>query len=241
MIRFPGQRFSVICLANILSLGPSALCLEIAGIYLADEFKKAGASGTKKTGPVTLPGEELKEKAGNYQDELTGTWVAISVKNGKLEMDMGGFYKLVLSPVSKTRFNAQVPFRDIFIDFAPVKRGGVQKAFMDFDGVIEAHLVKVPDPEPLTPSQLQEYAGEYYNDEIPVTYRVAVEKGSLVVKLNNDPIEVLTPMTRDQFAYKWMNIEFIRGKENKITGLKVWSGRSNDVEFIKEQKGGSSS
>jgi hypothetical protein len=39
-IRFPEQRFSVICLSNLDSINPSRLAREISEIYLAEEFTR---------------------------------------------------------------------------------------------------------------------------------------------------------------------------------------------------------
>ena len=38
LIRFPDQKFSVICLANLNSIEPSELAQQVADLYLADQF-----------------------------------------------------------------------------------------------------------------------------------------------------------------------------------------------------------
>ncbi len=233
MVRFPEQNFSVVCLANLGTIDPSKLCREIADIYLADEFKKEVKAPEKKIEAVTLSKRELEEKAGNYQDEKSGEWTVLSMKEDKLEIKVGR-REYVLLPVSKTSFQApDAPF-DIFIDFFPEEKAGIRKAKLTIEGE-EINLVKAPKLRPLTSSQLKEYVGEYYNDELPVTYKLVVEKASLFFKHKNAPKDALKAMARDKFTVRWMSIEFIRDKRKKIKGLVAGAGRATHIEFVKKK------
>jgi len=235
MARFPEQKFTVICLANLGTINPSRLCLQVADIYLADKLEKDVEAPEKKekVKAVTLSKQELEDKTGNYEDERTGTWTIISMKEGKLVMEAWG-EKYVLTPVSKTRFRAlDAPF-DNSIEFFPDERGRIRKAKVTIEGGEEINLVKAPPLSPLTPSQLKEYAGEYYNDELPVTYKLAVEKGSLFFKHKNAPEGALKAMDRDKFTTRWFNIEFVRDKRKRIKGFVLGAGRAANIEFVKK-------
>jgi hypothetical protein len=96
--------------------------------------------------------------------------------------------------------------------------------------------VKSPKLEPLTRSQLEEYAGEYYNDELPVTYKLVVEKEALRFKHKNAPERALKAMAHDKFTAGWFNIEFIRDKNNKITEFLLAAGRVTNLEFVKKTR-----
>lgn len=234
MVRFPEQKFTVICLANLGTINPSGLCMKIADIYLAGEFKKAEEAPKKKKEikAITLSKEELEEKAGNYQDEKTGMWTIISMKEDKLEINVGR-RKYVLLPVSKTSFQSpDAPF-DISVEFFPDDKGRTGKAKLTIEGE-GRNLIKALKLSPLTSSQLKEYAGEYYNDELLVTYKIAVEKGSLFFKHKNAPKDALKAMDRDKFTLGRMNIEFVRDKRKRIKGLVLGAGRVTNIEFIKK-------
>jgi CubicO group peptidase (beta-lactamase class C family) len=234
MVRFPEQKFTVVCLANLGAINPSRLCLQVADIYLADKLKETPKEPKKKekVKAVSLSKGELEDKAGNYQDKKTGTWIVISMKEGKLVLEAWG-RKDVLTPLSKTRFQAQdAPF-DNSIVFIPDDRGRIQKAKLTVDED-EINLVKSSLLGPITPSQLQEYAGEYYNDELPVTYKLAVEKGSLFFKHKNAPEGALKAMDRDKFMIRWFNIEFVRDKRKRIKGFVLGAGRAANIEFVKK-------
>jgi len=235
MARFPEQKFTVICLANLGTINPSRLCNQVADIYLADKLKKDVEAPEKKekVKAVALSKDELEDKAGNYLIERTGTWIIISMKEGKLVMEAWG-EKYVLTPVSKIRFQAlDAPFGNS-IEFIPDDKGRIRKATLTIEGEEEINLVKAPKLSPLTPAQLKEYAGDYYNDELPVTYKLAVEKGSLFFKHKNAPKGALKAMDRDKFTMRWFNIEFVRDKRNRITGFVLAAGRAANIDFVKK-------
>lgn len=234
MARFPEQKFTVICLANLGTINPSRLCMQIADIYLADHFKKVekAPKEKKKIKPASVSKEELEEKVGDYQDEKTGSWIIISLKKDEMSiLAMGRSF--ILTPVTKTRFLAlKAPF-DLSIDFIPDEKGRTHKANLSIRGE-GRNLVKALKLKPLTPAQLKEYAGEYYNDELPVTYKLAVEKGALVFKHKNAPKSAFKAMSRDKFTVGWFNIEFVRDKRKKITGFVLGAGRAANIEFVKK-------
>ncbi|NIM59571.1 MAG: serine hydrolase [Candidatus Aminicenantes bacterium] len=235
MARFPEQKFTVICLANLGTINPSRLCNQVADIYLADKLKEApkAPKEKKKVKAVALSKQELEDKVGNYQDERTGTWTIISIKEGKLIMQARG-NKFDLTPVSKTRFKAlEAPF-DNLIEFFPDAKGRIRKAKVTMEGRDDINLVKSSLVSPLTPAQLKEYAGEYFNDELPVTYKLALEKESLFFKHKNAPKGALKAMDRDKFTMRWFNIEFVRDKRNRIKGFILAAGRAANIEFVKK-------
>lgn len=234
MARFPDQKFTVICLANLGTINPSRLCMQVADIYLADNFKKAEKelAKKKKVKTIALSKEEMENKVGNYLDEKIGSWAVISIKKDKLEM-LVMRQRFVLTPVSKTRFLALKAPYEMFIDFLSDEKGKIQKAKVTVEGE-ERNLVKAPKLDPLTPAQLKEYAGEYYNDELPVTYRLAVEKKALVFKHKYAPKSKFREMSRDKFTAGWFNIEFVRDKGKKITGFVLGAGRAANIEFVKK-------
>lgn len=235
MVRFPGQKFTVVCLANLGTISPSRLCRQIADIYLADKLKKAEKAPEKKekVKAVTLSKQELEDKVGNYQEERTGIWTIISMKEGKLVMEAWG-RKYDLTPASKIRFQALDASFANSIEFFPDEKGRIRKAKLTIEGDEEINLVKARTLSPLTPLQLKEYAGDYYNDELPVTYKLAVEKGSLFFKHKNAPKGVLKAMDRDKFTTRWFNIEFVRDKRKRIKGFVLGAGRAANIEFVKK-------
>ena len=96
MIRFPEQKFSVICLANLSRFNPSVMARRVADIYLEDLYTEKSAakkSAEKKPRSKDLSEsdfkptpDELKVYAGKYYSEELDAAYFLRLKKGKLFM-----------------------------------------------------------------------------------------------------------------------------------------------------------
>ena len=233
MIRFPEEKFTVICLANLASINPSKLCRQIADIYLAEKFteEKAPEKEAESTTPVNLTQDELKNKVGKYTDEKEEFVADISLKEDKLIVEAMGI-SFPLIPISQSKFLSKDAPVDIMIEFFPAD-GGAIGAKLTVEGNQETQLNKIPSIAPLTSEQLKVYAGSYYNNELPVTYILVVEEGKLIFKHRNAPEEPLKLIDKDKFLSGYGKVEFIRGKRKKITGFYLDAGRVR-IQFTKK-------
>ena len=88
-----------------------------------------------------------------------------------------------------------------------------------------------PTPTPdLKRADLNDYAGDYYSDELQVTYRFIVENDQLKLygRKSNDPVAY--PRGSDRFFYKrGMVLEFTRGAQKQITGFTLFMVGAEDV------------
>jgi CubicO group peptidase (beta-lactamase class C family) len=234
IVRFPEQKFSVICLANLSDINPSGLCMKVADIYLADLLKEKPKTEKKNAEPITLSKQELEDKIGNYQDEKFGTWIGVTMKDEKLKMAAMG-EEFILSPLTKTTFQALEAPADITLEFMPEIKGKPRKALLKIEGEERFTLLKAAPLAPLTPAKLKEYAGEYVSEELlNAKYDFVEEKDNLVLKFRNAPKEPLKAMALDKFTQGPINIEFVRRKGNKVTGFKLSVGRAANIEFVKK-------
>lgn len=231
--RFPEQKFSVICLANLSSINPSGLCLKVADIYLADLLKEAPKAEVKMAEPVKLSLQELEAKMGNYQDDKFGMWLSLSVKDDKLEMDgLGKPFQFV--PVSLSMFRAIDAPEEITLEFASPVKGKTLEAIATVGKDETFKLTKAAPLAPLTPAQLQEFAGLYKSDELlGAEYRLVVDKDGLVIKFRNAPKDPLVAKAPDKFTLGSFNIEFVR-KGKKVTGFELSVGRAGHIVFLRE-------
>ena len=232
-VRFPEQKFSVICLANLSSINPSGLCYKVADIYLADLLKEVPKAGAKAAEPVKLSPQELEAKAGNYQDDKFGMWLSLSVKEGKLEMDGLG-KPLLFVPVGPSTFRAIDAPEEITLEFASPVKGKALEATARVGTDETFKLTKAAPLVPMTPVKLQEFSGLYKSDELlGAEYRLVVEKDGLVVKFRNAPKDPLIAKAPDKFTLGYFNIEFVR-KGKKVTGFELSVGRAGHIVFIKK-------
>ena len=231
--RFPEQKFSVICLANLGSINPSGLCEKVADIYLADLIKEPGKAETEKPKPYPLPLKELEEKAGNYRDERFGQWVAVTVEKDKLKAAVSS-REFILTPIGPTIFMAlEAPF-PVTIDFPLAAAGRPATAVFKGRGDATTY-VKAAPLKPLSQAELGAYAGTYASEELlGAAYRFVVEKGALIVHFRSIEPTPLKAMAPDQFTGGIFNLDFVRGKGNKISGFTLSLGRVAGIVFVRK-------
>jgi CubicO group peptidase (beta-lactamase class C family) len=91
---------------------------------------------------------------------------------------------------------------------------------------------KRPRPITLSSSQLQKYAGNYYSDELDITYALDVENNELILKLR-ETSNTLVPYSLDSFGWERRKLEFKRNREDKITGFVLQEGIVKNIKFSK--------
>jgi CubicO group peptidase (beta-lactamase class C family) len=235
IVRFPEQKFSVICLANLSSINPSALSMKVADIYLADVLKEPPQEETKKIEPVTLSRKELEEKVGHYEEGRFHAWLSLTMKDGKLVMAGMGYPELPLVPLTKTTFQPQSR-SDINLEFLAEVKGRPRQAVLNDLGEEERYsLTKAAPLIPLTPEELKDYSGDYASDELlGATYRLSVENGNLVIRFRSIPKKALQAMAPEKFTDGSHSLEFIRGKGKRITGFKLSTEGAADIGFARK-------
>ena len=101
MIRFPEQRFSVICLANLSSVNPSQLARRVADIYLEDEMepvperevedrRRPPEREREAREPLTLTGELISQYSGSYYSEELDVVYELVPGEGELFLKIAG-------------------------------------------------------------------------------------------------------------------------------------------------------
>jgi len=232
-VRFPEQRFSVICLTNLASQDPDSLCYQVADIYLADLLKEKPKEEKTKAAPITLSPAELEEKAGHYKDARFGLWVSVLKNEGRLKLAVMGL-ELDLAPVSPTLFEAQNAPADITIEFQPDARGKMTRAVIKVGGAERYALAKAAPIGPLTPEQLKAYAGDYVSEELlNARYRIVLDKDGLVLKFRSFRPAALKAMAADEFALDMFGIDFVR-QGKTVAGFRLNMGRAAGIKFVKE-------
>ena len=236
LLRFPDQKFSVICLCNFNRVGPNSIARQVADIYLADQFKPEGAGvGQSAKAPyVQMPEQELKDKTGVYLDPVLRRFWTLEVEDGKLAVSAVNGMRFRIAPVSQTEFREfEVPVR---IDVRFQNRGEGERPLMhlsiDRQKSYAFEPVKLVAP---TPGELADYAGEYYSEEAQVSYKIGVENGMLVVAARGGRNLILRPALKDEFLSGGFNFEFTRDPQNKVNGYLMDTDRSLNVRFVKRK------
>jgi CubicO group peptidase (beta-lactamase class C family) len=228
LLRFPEQRFSVICLCNSRNIDANLLSYRVATIYLADQLKQSANSpqAAPSPSPVTLSAEELATKTGIYWNPVNEDMWILSVKDGKL-VDLGG---AVLSPLSNERFRVVGQRRQLI--FETSRQGGHSPRLRQIDEGGEPAIYEAMQAMTRTPAQLSEYAGNYYSEELNVTYTLFVDGGKLALRRRRSKDMPLDPIFTDAFMRDDLGLlRFTRNRQNRVSGLLLTAGRVRRLRF----------
>jgi len=234
LLRFPDQKISVICLFNFNRFPPNFIARQVADIYLADQFKSQGAGGGQSVAAefIKMSEQELKDKTGTFLDPINRSFWTLNIEEDKLAVSAANGMRFLIGPVSAGEFREfQVPVR---IDARFENRGEGARPLIHIS--IDRRKSQVFEPVKLvtpTPSELADYAGEYYSDEAQATYRVSVENERLVVTARRNRKFVLSPAIKDEFLSGNFNFDFTRDQQNRVTGFLLDTGPSINVRFVR--------
>ncbi len=220
ILRFPEQRFTVLCLCNLSSADPSGLSHKVADVYLEKSLqpstiplRPAAAEATSDPSPF----------AGKYFDRRDHSVLSFTVSGANL---LG--WGLSLRRIGPGRFDD--PSGDVT---AFDNSGGMMKVTISHDEEIFFTGTKI-DELHLDDAALNAYAGTYSSTELNATYKLSVEHGSLMLRKNwNSPLQ-LNPLVRDEFEIgDFGTLVFQRDADGRISGLSVFADRIRNVTFEK--------
>lgn len=237
LIRFPDEKFSIICLSNLSTFNPAAISYKIADIYLADKFKEEiKKEKPQEIKPFPLSEKELLEKCGNYKETKFGLWLTISLEKDKLKAQLGR-QQLLLTPISASVFQTWLNNSLITIEFGRNEKGqmmaqitGIGREKYVFSKAVPISL--------LSPAALREYEGYYQSEELlGAVYQIVLdEKNNLRIKFRAAPKEALQPMAPDEFTVEGMNFTFLRSQDKKIRGISLSVGRAANIMFKRVER-----
>lgn len=225
-VRFPEQKFSVICLTNLETQDPLSLCYKVADIYLSDCMKK------RRETKVSLSEQEIKEVIGKYWDQGLGMWFFISKQQDMLVFSAMGT-EGALSQISETVFEVCDLPVELSLEFLKDSEKEVKGAVLREGDGTEHDLIKASVVD-MTPEQLEEYVGEYESEEtLNVPNWVFINNGQLVLKNRKASFDLFVAIAKDTFAQDEFIVEFVR-TEGKISGFKLtgWD-RVAEIEYVK--------
>lgn len=233
LLRFPQQRFTVICLCNLAAVNPMLLAHKVADVYLEGEFPKPAPS-TK--GRDTTPHDKSHSRkqasdptqfAGTYENDVHNV-IKFTTSDGQLAFP--GPKPLILDSTSPSHF----AIGENLIEFDTNKSKGVTSvkisrgANVDFTGV----RVEVAHPDD---AQLSSYAGSYHSEELDTDLTLLVENGALLMRQKWDDPLTLQALAKDEFQAAGPVIVFRRDSSNKVTGFVMFGGRARGMQFERSQ------
>ena len=87
-----------------------------------------------------------------------------------------------------------------------------------------------PDSE-----QLMDFTGEYYCQELDITYRISIEGGELLLNRRNSLRETLKPIHKDLLEGTDITLQFVRDDFHQVAGFNMSAGYGSvrNIQFLK--------
>ena len=233
MIRFPRERFSVICLCNLSNIESGRLTRQVADIYLAEVFKSGTAGGSAPDPKiVSVPEKELEVVAGSYFYAPSSNFRRIYVKGGKLLYSRGSS-ESELAPLGNNRFVMLGTPDNVEISFREPRPGAALQMFTSANGSKPIVHDRV-EPASYTTEQLTQFAGTYHSEEIDSTFSISLQADKLILRRKNVDDAPLQLLFADTFQSVGSGtLTFTRDKANRISGVLINTGRVRKLKFEK--------
>jgi CubicO group peptidase (beta-lactamase class C family) len=220
-LRFPGQHFSVIVLANLGNINPSDLCRKVADLFL-----RPAPGGVTRV--VLVDSAVVNKWAGDYLDVTSKARTRMeahavpSFSNGVL-VNNG----TTLDPVNDSVFKHPPNGTEYSFHEA----GGRIRLILRSPGMQDRSFEKVKKIM-LPAGGLEEYTGAFYSKELDVRYELLKKDTMLTVKMPRNEAMELEPYIKDVFTGPF-TVEFLRDKKNRVTGFLLTTPRSRNLRFVR--------
>ena len=240
LIRFPEQRFAVICFANLGTISPSRLCREVADICLATAFpepkeERAEPRPVEAAAPVQLSREQLQAVVGTYADDEWDVVLEIVFEDDGLVARMGR-RRYALRPLSADRFAGGGNGRAAIELEVRREDGEVTTLRLLRSGRDPEELAR---QEPFEPSaaDLAPFAGVYTTEDLlGVRYVIALREDALHLKIGARAEIELTPIPGDLFSSRGFKLRFQRNDDEAPSSFVLDAGRVRGIVFERVQR-----
>jgi CubicO group peptidase (beta-lactamase class C family) len=236
-LRFPDQRFSVVCLCNLAPMNPGGLARQVADIYLADALElepqapatEEAAEAEAEVEFITLTESQLQPLIGAYRDRSDRAIIHVSLEDGRLEV-RGAGYVFHMSPLDDSHFLAVDAPMKIEARFERWDPGRPNLVHVDVEGQAPQTFEPVELFKP-SAAQLAEYAGVYDSEELEAEWELVVADDALY--LADGPNDPLAPTVKDEFTIGSVTITFTRDEAGRVTGMTLDAGRVRGIRFAR--------
>jgi hypothetical protein len=227
-LRFPDQHFAVATFCNLTTSGPDSLARKVAGIYLGERMQPDSAAvwaaDLDRARRAEVPAASFRELAGVWRNVERGEVRRTRVVGDTLFSI--GAERTRMVPLDGGRFRVGSG-TEVRFESSPAPSRMIVRT------IAETVTYTRVDTAALTPAQLSEYAGDYRSPEVEATHTWKVEKGQLVVYVNDRRLGVLEPTYKDGFTRGGTVIDVQRDANGRITGFVLEAGRVRHLRFTR--------
>jgi hypothetical protein len=239
LLRYPQQHFSVACLCNRGGVNRAKRVEAIADLYLREVLQQK-----QEVSVTRLTAEQLRDRAGIYRDPERGDVWRFSERDGKLWVDFDGTL-VELRAVNATEFEpVQYPMEASF-RFQAAHGNAQRKWIIDPGGLLPISVIEPIQETKPSGMSLAAYAGDYWSDDLRVTYRFMVKEGKLwmsdligadgITRPGNVPFSEFRHLVNETFDLKGspIVIDFKRDQRGKVDGFTLNGFHERGIAFVR--------
>ena len=232
IVYFPEQNLGVVVLSNLASFNASRLAFQVADIFLNDPSKpEENKPETTQREEIKVNPEIFKAFIGKYK-LMPGFVLTVLVEDEKLMVEATGQQKVQLFPESETKYFLKVT--DAQVTFKRDDQENVPELILHQGG--QDRPAKRMAEFVFDQSNLKDYVGKYYSEELETFYSIVVQDSQLVaVHQRHDDISITfsSPGVFTGKAWWFQLVNFTKDSTNKIDGFMLTGGRVINLKFKK--------
>jgi len=224
LMRFPDQRMTIICLANLGSMEPTLLCQQVADIFLEDVLKSEKTPRKQKSAEGKTTDFRTEDFIGLYQGKFL-TFEIFS-KEGRLFFTNAN-WEFPLNLIGNKKY--QVDAFPVFLQFT-----GVGNETMVLKEENKVTRFKRIDAKWFATDSLTRYAGNYYSSELEIQYIIHEEDD--VLKFKRTPFDAPKPVqivAENTLRTSIGEMRLRLAKDGSVKGFDFNAGRVNQIKFRK--------
>jgi CubicO group peptidase (beta-lactamase class C family) len=200
--------------------------------YWEEEVEQTGDESKEDAVPFEYDPENFEPLTGRYELEIQPGFILTFDRDGnRIYTQATNQPEIDLTATSDSTFS--LAGVDASITFHLNEDQSADSLTLHQNGQHIAHKVEW-NP---SISELDEFSGRYFSEEIQTMYNVAVEDSNLVLKNYQMNDMELNPGNIDEFSagFPMGSLEFQRSETGDITGFKASNGRTRGVHFEKRE------
>jgi hypothetical protein len=231
LARWPDEHVSVAVVCNTTGTNPGGYAHQVADLFLADKLKDVPVLK-----PLDVPAGALEQVAGVYRERATDAVLRVAWDKDKKTLRVGGQAVVptgpgLLSGGDGSRTVTVLTAADSANQAWPTS--GPAARLIERDGHSKPRTWDREQPFMPTPGQLTAFAGEYFCEELGVTYTFYIEGDALKVRFRPAQRFTLTPVFQDAFEADGNIIRFMRNAAGSVDGLRIFAGRVRHLRFVR--------
>ncbi|MBN1222152.1 MAG: serine hydrolase [Candidatus Aminicenantes bacterium] len=226
---FPEQKFSVICLSNVIEGSPANACFRIAEIYLKDQLKASLKELRSRANPIDAGC--MERLVGDYTGIDYGGKISLTVLDGALKPQAAD-WSFEPSPYADQEFINYD--RRIRLRVLSGQKEEEEVVWANLTSMGSAGRYKKQKENAMAEDELIEYAGGFKSDELNAEALIRIEEGRLSLEVGRLKGN-LSSFGKDNFNAGWGLVKFHRDTTGKISGFGLSQYGYRGVIFSKSE------